>query len=549
MLAALVAVMPLCAQKIAAIPRLNKVDIKLDGSPDEAFWQKVPEIRDFMRYGNPGVKITADTSVRICLDKENLYFALTCDEPVKVTTGTPGTGSAWSADGVEIFFGSLDGHDWLRQIVFALNDVGYYEFIREHEFKKAVKFTDKAWSAEMIIPLDKLGNMPGDKLMFNMFRHRVAAREMQTIADLQWANEMDKYMTLHIYTPADTVIYGPWNTQVRADSAVICWESAAPCRTSLGYREKGTEKYTVVFADIQGYVSDRSQKLHAVKLRNLKPGKVYEYVINDEVKGTFQTLDPADADFSFAACADTHGRSWEMAANFQKKHVQQADIFIHLGDSISGFIGRGSYYDGFLKPVCENWNKPFYVARGNHEGRGNAPAVFLDMIYPEGRKAYQGFLHKGVYFLFLDLSDEFNADPEFWEEQSKWLHETVQSKEFKNAAFRVLISHYALHLTKKDGKRLQKIFDSLPQEIRNSFDLALAGHHHCGLKILPGSDKVISSHPRYNGIAPHKKLPFLRAINFGGTFCVKKSADKLTVIRYDANGKVIDETVLPRKRY
>lgn len=538
LLSALLCALSLSARQIAAVPRLNTADIRPDGVPDEAFWQKVPEIRNFMRYGKPGMKNTADTSVKICLDQQNLYLALLCDEPVKVVTGTPGTGSAWSADNVEIFLGSLAGHDWSRQIVFGLNGQTYNESISGNDFQKTVKINDKSWSAEIIIPLNKLGNMPNGQLLFNMFRYRKAAREMQSLADLTWALEMDKFVTLQIYTPAENVVYGPWSTQITADSAMVVWQSAGECRAALEYREKGSDKFQTVYADIQGYVPDRAQKLHSVKLRPLKPGTVYEYRINGETGGSFQTLDPAEADFSFAACADTHARSQELAGFLQQKHIRNADLLIHLGDTVSGVTGIGSYYDGFLAPLCKFWDKPFYVARGNHEARGNAPGLFFDTIYPDGRKAYHGFLHKGVYFLFLDASEEYNADPQFWEEQRKWLHETIQSNDFKNARFRVLISHYALHLVK--GKTLHRLFDSLPPEVQNSFDLALAGHHHCDIKILPGANKVVSTHPKYTGIAPEKVLPFLRMINFGGTFSVEKHSNSLTVTRFDASGKPID---------
>jgi predicted phosphodiesterase len=194
-------------------------------------------------------------------------------------------------------------------------------------------------------------------------------------------------------------------------------------------------------------------------------------------------LAPEKADFSFLAVGDTHGNSREFTAMLNLPHAKKADLLIHLGDTISGLIGRGNYYEGFLGPIVKNWQKPYFVARGNHEGRGNAPGIFLDMVYPAGRKAYQSFLHKGVYFVILDTNDEFDSDPEFREEQAKWLLETVSGKEFREAEYRVLISHYSLNLNKAVGIRLAELWNKLPQEVRDSFDLSLAGHHHCFIKV------------------------------------------------------------------
>ena len=538
-------VLPLHAQKLGSVIRFRSVEIKLDGIPDEDFWSKVPVLDDFVRYGKKNVPLTASTSVRICLDDKNLYFALECDEPAGTFAGAPDNTSPWQADAVEIFFGSLEGHDWYRQIVFGLNGRGYYEFMREEDLRRAVKNNGRSWSAEMVIPLEKLGNMPGDKLLFNMFRHRVNAREMQTFAQLQWAGEMDRYAVLHIHTPPETVRYAPWTAQITADSAMVCWGSIGACRSFLEYREKGKADYRTVYADVQGYVADRSRTLHTVRLAGLKPGTVYKYRINGDVKGEFTTADPKEADFTFAAISDTHTRSWQILSQLDKPHVKSADIFFHLGDTVSGVNGLGSYHDALLAPMSKS-GKNFYVVRGNHEGRGNAPGIFLDTVYPHGRKAYCGFLHKGVYFVILDTSDEFDHDPEFLAEQRKWLWQTVSGDEFKNAQFRVLLTHYALHVINND--MLHRLFDSLPEKAQNAFDLALAGHHHCDILILPGSNRMVSKHPKYSNRPPEKVMPFLRLINYGGTFGVKKSAGALTVTRYDGEGNVIDTFAVPRKK-
>ena len=539
-----IATISLQAEKIAIIPSFNEVKLKLDGIPNESFWKKVSPITSFQCYGKKDVKAAAETCVRICLDKKNLYMAIICDEPKEVSIGTKQSTSPWAADNIEIFFGSIEGRDWFRQVVLALNGSNYYECIKKEDVRHAIKINKNSWSAELVISRDKLGTITNDTLLFNMFRNRYG-KEMQTISNLRWALEMEKYMTLKIKTPAKTVLYGPWNTQVTTSSAVICWESVGKCMTSLSFREKGHKIKTNVFADVYGNVADRSQKLHNVKLLNLKPGTQYEYFINEDTYGEFTTLDSRNADFSFTTITDTHGRSWQIAELLQKQYTKESDIFFHLGDTVSGIIGRGSFYDVCLSPISQYWQKPFYIVRGNHESRGNAPKVFMDMVYPNG-KAYFSFLHKGVYFVILDIADEFNCDKEFFEKQQNWLLKITESSEFKNAKFRVLLSHYPLYL--KKSPMLHKLFDSLPIATQKSFDLALAGHSHNDMKILPNSNKIISNNNKLNETSPSKKMPFLRLVLFNGNINVQKNKNKLTVIIYDTNGQVLDTMIIQAKK-
>lgn len=531
-------------EKIAIVPIFTKVAFKLDGIPNESFWKKVSPIDSFISYGKKDVKALAATRVQLCLDNKNLYIAVECNEPKKIVTNTAKNTSPWSADNIEIFIGSLEQFDWISQIVLSLNGNNYFEGIKKEDVHYAVKVNKNSWTSELVIPLNKLGKITNNTLLFNMFRSRYG-KEMQSISNLRWAYEMDKYLKLKLQPQVESILYGPWSTQITQSSAVICWESIGKCQTTLSYREKGKNKITTIYADIYGNIADSSQKLHNVKLHNLKPGTTYEYFINDEFQGSFNTLTPSNNNFSFTTISDTHSRSWEIENLLQKPYAKKSDLFFHLGDVVSGIIGKHSFYKACISPIIKHWQKPFYIVRGNHEIRGNAPKVFMDMLYSNGQ-TYFSFLHKGVFFLILDAGDDtFNCQNLFFIDQLNYIRKVTSSSEFNNAQFRVLLTHYPLYVNKTPV--LNQLFDLLPPSTKNAFDLSLSGHLHCSIKLLPNSNKIISNHPKFKDKKPLKVMPFIRLGLVNGNINVQKKNNTLTVKTYDITGKVLDNFVIKQK--
>ena len=226
-----------CCGNGIRIPQFQKVDLNLDGIPNEPFWEKSGKITDFRIFRNPAVK-TSGTTVRICMDNANLYLGLICEEPNGIFTGNP-NGSAWAGDNVEIFLASLKDQDWYRQIVIGLNGKRYQEFISEHQYQSAVHLKEKKWSAEIVIPLKYLGNFSSDSLRFNMLRYRKNSREFSSWRNVFWAHDADKFGQLVIFKPAEEVIHGPWTFGITDSCAGINWETAGRIQTEFSYRKKG----------------------------------------------------------------------------------------------------------------------------------------------------------------------------------------------------------------------------------------------------------------------------------------------------------------------
>lgn len=550
----LCAVMPLFPLRAAEQPTpvrvpcfANPPELKLDGIPDEPFWQKAGKISNFRRFHAVETPAEAATTVRLALDRRNLYLALECDEPRGIAVGSA-AGSPWSGDNVEIFLASLAGHDWYRQIVLGLNGKTYQEFIGEADYQKQIHATSHRWTAELVIPREKLGDFAADTLRFNMLRKRVNADETQTWGNVHWAHEPNRFGMLQVYAPAGEVTHGPWLFDVAADAAGIAWEHSGHGRGTLFVRRAGTETFTSHPA--RDRAAGDATYSH-VFLRGLAPDTVYEYHTGDHELRTFRTFTPAPADFSFGVLTDTHCRNGHLADILSRPAVRDSDIVFLVGDMVTGVTGSGVCYDGFLDTVVRHRQKATLCIRGNHEYRGNAPEAFLELLSPRNRRSYTAFTHKGVFFLVLDTGDGMTDPPSAYEEtQREWLRRTVTSPEFSAAQFRVLLAHHPLrHLEEGGGLEVLRLYQAIPPEAAKKIDLMLSGHVHIYSRQLPGKAELYSPHPARNGKAMTILPPFpVLTCDFDGAFLVKKDADKLLVTAWGKGGKTLDELVVPRKK-
>ena len=527
------------------VPRFQEVKLVHDGIASEEFWKDAALIKDFQVFRKGG-KSSAATELRICADKKNIYLALRCEEPSGKIIALQDS-SVWGVDNVEIFFASgVEGRQgWLRQMVFGCNGKRYTEFIGEDQFFPVMKQEKNLWTAEVVIPWERLGTIENDTLRFNLLRNRKAVSELSSWQNVWYSIDADLYGTLVFRTPETEVIHGPWNSEVSANSAVISFETYGKCAASVFFREFGTEKFTEVFADISGGVRNRNKLLHHVKLNNLKPDTRYEYHTGDGKVRSFRTLTEKSDFFRFTVVSDIHGNSKKLENILSRNDIQSSDMMFLLGDLVTGVIGRNICYDGFLDIQAQYWNKPFYVTRGNHEYRGGAPGEFFDLFVPEGRSFYRAFSHKGVFFVILDTDGDVVHDRSYMDAQAEWLKRTVESEAFINAEYRVLLNH--VPLLPEDlggGKEINQLFFSLPEARRNAFDLAISGHFHRMEKLLPGADRIISSHPGRNQkhVGEKFKLAFpVVTADFCGAITVDKNSRTLELRIYDRDGKLYDK--------
>ena len=528
-------------------------ELKIDGIPDEPFWQKAASINGLSTFKYAGGKrvfypASADTQCRIAFDRENIYIGLICQEPVGFHPGRIEEAS-WRNDGAEIFIASKK-HRWLRQIGIGLSGSRYYEFIDSRKCKTVIHIDKKHWSAEVVIPVKSLGEFSTDDLRFNILRNRVKAKELQTWGRMTYGQDTDSYGFLHLYTPADEVTHGPWVFSVTGNSAVINWVTAGACPGMLYFRKAGTGKFTVVRSNIDGNIQRGDHDLHPVQLKGLEPDTLYEYHTGDGNIRTFRTLSSKKEDFTFAFTADIHGSCGELEKHLRDPQVQKADLLFLAGDMVTSVTGRECCYEGFLDALAANWQKAAYVLRGNHEYLGGSSGIFCDLVAPFKRTTYGAAYHKGVFFIMLDADIIPDFANEYFDIQKKWFQRICRTPEFKNADYRVLMNHYPLFTSKMGGgSGLLKIFNSVPKEVRDSFDLMLGGHSHSYNRVLPGDKKLYSTNPDRNGMSPVLPVAFPVLTRLpGGIILVEKTGETLKVNILDGSGKVFDRVTVKSKK-
>ena len=519
------------------------LEIKLDGVPNEAFWQKAGKITKFHKFRHHNVPVTASTEVRVCLDDNNVYLAFICQEPLKIVTGTAES-SLWGIDHLDMLFSSIEDKDWFRQIAFALNGKSYEEFVTREDYKKAVHIGKNFWSAELVVSRRALGDFNEKSLRFNVLRKRTEAKETQSWGKVvSWALEPQNLGIFHLKTLPGEVTHGPWSSQVGVTSAVIAWQTNAPGKGVLSFRKGNAGKFVTLNAVNKG-------KLHMVKLEKLAPATCYQYQVNGSEKTySFTTLDPKPGEFAFAFTTDIHGESAQLKKVLTNPAVRKADIFFLGGDLLTGVSGHYSCYNGFLDALIENWPKTAYCFRGNHEYRG-IPGPFEELTAPLSNKSYGAFLHKGVFFLYLDSADGKFLNTPYMQEQLKFVEKAIKSAEFRNARFSVLLAHNPL----TDGRgwqtpELAALYGVIQKyKADGRFDLMLSGHRHAYHRILAGSKKIYSTHPAFNGKETAAALPFPMLVNDrGGMILVDVKKDRLEVTVISSGLKVLDKLTFPAK--
>jgi len=149
----------------------------IDGRPDEPAWSAAAVLR-IARTLRGDRRAGELTDVRLLRDDKHLYVACRCAEPgtdrIKARKQSH-DGELWSEDSVEVFLGTPE-----QYYHFIVNAAGSTYDGRAKDkawnsgFRAAAAIGKKAWTAEMAIPLAKVGDVTGETrwvAAFNRNRH------------------------------------------------------------------------------------------------------------------------------------------------------------------------------------------------------------------------------------------------------------------------------------------------------------------------------------------------------------------------------------------
>lgn len=251
--------------------------------------------------------------------------------------------------------------------------------------------------------------------------------------------------------------------------------------------------------------------VHSVHLKGLKPGTRYRYriysqdvlshvgwkviygnVAATDVYGkqplTFKTSDHNRQAVNFAMVNDIHGKSDLLEKLVSHCDLKTTDLFLFNGDMVSIFNSEKEIFDGFMSKATELFASelPMYYTRGNHETRGSFATAFQDYFSPGQDHIYYMFRQGPVCFVILDSGEDkpdsdieysgINAYDQYRTEQAEWLKKILDSKEYKEAPFKVVVCHIPPFGGWHGDQEVTEKF--IPLLNNADVDIMLCGHLH-----------------------------------------------------------------------
>lgn len=323
-------------------------------------------------------------------------------------------------------------------------------------------------------------------------------------------------MLTALQSRAIKITWGPYLQQVGTNEAVVLWGTD---KDAVSWVETAPDDSMHFYACERpcSYQTKLGRKnigrIHRVKVNGLTPGTAYRYrIFSQEVtenKTTqvcygavastdvfrhaplrFTTLDPSKPSVKFKVINDIHGDTARLA-RLIKGAVPGAvpDFVIYNGDMVSNMDNEKQVMDGFVNKSVELFasERPFYLVRGNHEGRGVFAENYIDYFPTETGEPYYAFRQGPVFFIVLDGGEDkpdsdieyfgLNRMDDYRETQARWLKDIVASREFLDAPYKVVIVHVppiggTWHGTLHANKVFMPILNSA------DIDVMLCGHLH-----------------------------------------------------------------------
>lgn len=324
------------------------------------------------------------------------------------------------------------------------------------------------------------------------------------------------------------ISHGPYLQNVYEREVTIVWISDKP---SIGWIELAPDDSTNFYAfDRQKFYDTsigikRTSLIHSVRLTGLIPGMTYRYrVYVKEVlahKGyserygnvtatnvfmarplTFTTCDRNKLETSFVILNDVHERANIMEPLLKYADYKNKDMIIFNGDMMNFFPGDSVMYKGFLDMAVKLFasEKPLYYVRGNHETRGEYAEKFQDYFCPHQSHLYFTWRQGPVFFIALDTGEDkpdddieyygFNAFDKYRTEEAGWLKKVVNSEEYKQARFHIVIGHIppAIGVDAWHGE-IEVRDKFVPILNKADIDIMLCAHLH-RFRYTPVSDRI-----------------------------------------------------------
>lgn len=308
--------------------------------------------------------------------------------------------------------------------------------------------------------------------------------------------------------------HGPYLQELTENGSTFVFQSSKPSYSYIELREKGDSITREYYQSNHG-LKQANTDFFAVRANDLKPASDYQYrVVSKEMVSfkpykvifgdsivskwhDFKTIDPRKKGGSFFITSDTHSDTEKLNKMLENNDYKSCDAFFYLGDMMNYMSQGGEHpFSSFIDLSVNKFASsiPFEVVRGNHETRGDMARVYPSFFPKSNNKIYGSYLIGDIMVVMLDSGeDKSDAHPvyagitdydAYRSEQVKWLEELVQSKEYKKAKYRIVLTHFPLVLEQKtlEEGQWKGWYDAankfLPIINKANVDLVVSGHTH-----------------------------------------------------------------------
>lgn len=310
------------------------------------------------------------------------------------------------------------------------------------------------------------------------------------------------------------IIHGPYLLEPDENGITIVWATNKPCLSWVEYCGEGNfgtfpqwGGYPEIAKGSTNGLIDANSLLHSIRIENLEAATLYKYrIVSKEILQydpyeviygdttvdeiyEFETLSTQKTSFSFGAVTDMHERAAVLDTLLQNSPLDSMDMIFYTGDMLNWIGSEERIYDGLIDVSVDHFakTKPFILTRGNHETRGPYARELISYFPHSSGKYYYAFSQGDVRFIVLDGGeDKEDTHPvyaglvdfdHYRTEQARWLQNEVQSDEFNQASYKIVLTHIppftgrghgGMDLTGKWGPILNGA----------NIDLVISGHTH-----------------------------------------------------------------------
>lgn len=313
--------------------------------------------------------------------------------------------------------------------------------------------------------------------------------------------------------------------EVTTDKATIVFQTSGKAFSWVEVKLHGAaDEERVRCYETRDGLHNAYNTFNSIRLKDLRPATAYDYrIVSKEMHDfqpykvvygdsltttwyTFSTLDPKQEDASLFITSDMHGDAAKLDKLLQRLDYETCDAFFYAGDMMNYMDRPELPFESFIDLSVKRFASsiPFEVVRGNHETRGNLARTFYQYFPKEDGKIYGAYRLGDIMIVMLDSGeDKSDQHPvyagltdydNYRTEQAKWLERLVQTKDYRNARYRLVISHFPMVMPA--GNKEEGVWKGWEDAIRKflpilneaNVDLLVSGHTHHYAYFEPEAD-------------------------------------------------------------